>query len=106
MTDKKYSLQNYGALLYSYSKNSFYYKYAAENVRAGKEKFYVPFSNTLKKAQSNIYIIKLFHDNFIATVLQDINEKDIRLYVKNKQIVDTFRQTFGKKISEYINKES
>jgi len=106
MTDKKYSLQNYGALLYSYSKNNFYYKYAAENVRAGKEKFYVPFSNTLKKAQSNIYIIKLFHDNFIATVLQDINEKDIRLYVKNKQIVDTFRQTFGKKISEYINKES
>lgn len=106
MTDKKYSLQNYGALLYSYSKNSFYYKYAAENVRAGKEKFYVPFSNTLKKAQSNIYIIKLFHDNFIATVLQDINEKDIRLFVKNKQIVDTFKQTFGKKISEYINKES
>lgn len=105
MTDKKYSLQNYWALLYSYSKNAFYYKYAAENVRAWKEKFYVPFSNTLKKAQSNIYIIKLFHENFIATIFQDINQKDIRLYVKNKQIVDTFRQFFWPKISKCIQKE-
>ena len=106
MTDKKYSLQNYGTLLYNYSKNAFYYKYAAENVRAGKEKFYIPFSNTLKKAQSNIYIIKLFHENFIATIFQDCNQKDMRLYVKNKQIVDTFRQLFGGKISQAINKKN
>jgi len=105
ITDKKYSLQNYWALLYSYSKNSFYYKYAAENVRAGKEKFYVPFSNTLKKAQSNIYIIKLLHENFIATIFQDINQKDTRIYVKNKDIIETFKQMFWVKISKYINKE-
>ncbi len=104
-TEKKYSLQNYGALLYSYSKNSFYYKYATENVRAGKEKFYVPFSNTLKKAQSNIYILKLFHENFIATIFQDINQKDTRIFVKNKEILDTFRHTFGKKISQYVQQE-
>ena len=105
VTDKKYSLQNYGALLYSYSKNSFYYKYATENVRAGKEKFYVPFSNTLKKAQSNIYILKLFHENFIATIFQDINQKDTRIFVKNKEILDTFRHIFGKKISQYVQQE-
>jgi DNA-binding transcriptional regulator GbsR (MarR family) len=74
-------------------------------VRAGKEKFYVPFSNTLKKAQSNIYIIKLLHDNFIATIFQDTNQKDTRIYIKNKEILDTFRQMFGKKISQYINNE-
>jgi len=102
VSDKSESLHNYGALLYSYSKNSFYYKYASENVRAGKEKFYVPFGNSLKKAQSNIYIIKLMHQNFVSTIFQDVNQKDIRLYVKNKQLVNDFRDKFSSKITAFL----
>jgi hypothetical protein len=32
-------------------------------------------------------ILKLFEENFIATILQDINPKDIRIYVQNKKIL-------------------
>lgn len=101
-TDKAYSLPQYGSILYAYSKNAFYYKYAADNIRAGKEKFYLPFSSTLKKAQSNIYIIRLLHENTISTLLQDRNTKDIRLYIKQKDILDIFKKMRGKQVSQYI----
>ncbi|MBP7841596.1 hypothetical protein KA037_02860 [Patescibacteria group bacterium] len=89
-------------MLYAYSKNAFYYKYAADNIRAGKEKFYLPFSSTLKKAQSNIYIIRLLHENIVSTLFQDWNTKDMRLYIKQKDILDTFKKLRGKQISQYI----
>lgn len=101
-TDKKYSLPQYWSMLYAYSKNAFYYKYAADNIRAGKEKFYLPFSSTLKKAQSNIYIIRLLHENIVSTLFQDWNTKDMRLYIKQKDILDAFKKLRGKQISQYI----
>lgn len=101
-TNKMYSLPHYGWLLYTYSKNAFYYKYASDNIRAGKEKFYLPFSSTLKKAQSNMYIIKLLQENFIAWAFQDINGKDIRLYINQKNIIKVFKETFGTMIKKYI----
>jgi hypothetical protein len=55
---------------------------------------------------SNIHILKLFDQNFLAILFQDINPKDIRIYVKNKKILQVFRDLFGKEISHLVKKKS
>ena len=101
--NKQYSLHQYWSLLYSYSKNTFFYKYAANNIRSGKEKFYLPFRNTIKRVESNMYLIEQFNQTFISMILQDINAKDIKLYVSNNEIIKTFKKFFAKKIKKYID---
>lgn len=88
--------------LYNYSKNVFYYKYAFENVRAGKEKFSLPFKSTFKEVYQNLYILKLFNETFLASILQDINQKDIKVYLQNKDILTLFKLYFGKEISSLV----
>ena len=102
---KNQNLYYYGSLLYNYGKNVFYYKYASENVRAGKQKFFLPYKSNIKNIYSNICILKLFDENFIATIFQDINPKDVRIFIKNKIILDVFRKMFGKEISSLVKKE-
>jgi len=94
----------YSGLLYSYSKNVFYYKYAFENIRAGKEKFQLPFRATFREVYSNPCIIKLFESYAISTVLQDILPKDVKLFVKNQHIIEAFGASVGKSISALVNK--
>lgn len=84
----------YGALLYTYTKNVFYYKYAYDNVRAGKEKFNLPFRSTFKEVYSNVYILKLFDESFLIGLLQDINPRDIKIYLHNKDVIALFRENF------------
>ncbi len=95
----------FSGLLYSYSKNVFYYKYAFENIRAGKDKFHLPFRATFREVYSNICIIKLFESSFIAALLQDILPKDIKLYIKNPTIVAMFAEFFQKQISGLIRQK-
>jgi hypothetical protein len=68
--NKKNTIHYYGSLLYNYGKNVFYYKNISDNVRAGKQKFYLPYKNTSKKIYSNMYIIRMFEENFLATIFQ------------------------------------
>jgi hypothetical protein len=102
LDEKSQNLYYYGSLLYNYGKNVFYYKYASENVRAGKQKFFLPYKSNIKDIYSSICILKLFDENFIATVFQDINPKDIRIFIKNKNILQIFRKMFGERISALV----
>ncbi len=81
----------YGGLLYNYSKNVFYYKYAFDNVKAGKEKFHLPFKSNFKEVYSNMYILKLFDENFLHTVLQDINKKQVKIFVSTPEMLTLFK---------------
>lgn len=74
-------------------------------MRAGKQRFFLPYKSNLKNIYSNICILKLFDENFIATIFQDINPKDVRIFIKNKNIIDIFRNMFGKEISGLVKKE-
>lgn len=103
--NKKNTIHYYGSLLYNYGKNVFYYKNIADNVRAGKQKFFLPYKNTSKNIYSNMHMVRMFDENFLATFLQWINPKDIRLYVNNKNILDEFKKMFAKKISSLAAKE-
>lgn len=96
---KQDALYFYGALLYYYSKNVFYYKYAFENVKAGREKFYLPSKSTFKEVYSNMFILKLFDENFINTILQDINTKTMRVHVSNPAILNMFKNMLWRQIS-------
>lgn len=94
----------YWGLLYNYSKNIFYYKSAFDNVKAWKEKFNLPFMSNFKEIHSNTFLMKLFNENFINTILQDINDKDIKIYIKNKEILNSFKDKYLEKIKEILNK--
>lgn len=50
-----------------------------------------------------MYLIEQFNQTFISMILQDINTKDIKLYVSNNEIITTFKQFFAKKIKKYID---
>ena len=91
LNEKNYTLLYYGGLLYQYGKNVFFYKHTSENVRAGKQKFILPHKTDIKNIYSNISLLKSVAETFIATILQDINPKDIRLYIKNKKIIELFK---------------
>lgn len=92
----------YGWLLYNYSKNVFYYKYAFDSVRAGKEKFNLPFRSTFREVYSNMFILKLFDEDFIWNILQDMNSKDIKIYIQNKEILNMFKDSFWDHISKLV----
>lgn len=103
LDEKNYTLLYYGWLLYQYGKNVFFYKHTAENVRAGKQKFILPSKTDIKNIYSNISLLKSFDETFIATILQDINPKDIRLYIKNKKIIELFKWLIGQEISGMVH---
>lgn len=108
LNDKNYTLVYYGSLLYQYGKNVFFYKHTAENVRAGKQKFTLPKTTPIKNIYSNVSLLKSFDDSALATILQDINPKDIRLYIKNKKIIELFKWLTGDEISlmvKYTDKQ-
>lgn len=91
---KQDALFFYGGLLYNYSKNLFYYMYAYEHIKAGNDSFHLPLRPSTKEVHSNMFILKLFDENFIATVLQDINRKSIQIFVKKQEILDHMKQHF------------
>lgn len=102
---KQDALYYYGGLLYNYSKNVFYYKYAFENVRAGNESFSLPLKSSFKEVYSNMFILKLFDENFINTLLQDINKKSIKIYITNPTILNVFKNLLGDRIAHALSLE-
>lgn len=97
---KKESLYYYGWLLYSYSKNIFYYKYTYENIRAGKENFHIPYKADLREVYNNMYIVKMFNESFVSVLLQDMAPEDIKIYVKDSTVLDSFKELVGDHISD------
>lgn len=104
-TLKQDALFFYGGLLYNYSKNIFYYKYAFDNVRAGHNTFHLPFKAGFKEVYSNMFILKLFDENFVNTILQDINKKTIKIFVTNKEILRMFKNMLGSRVSSMMKAE-
>lgn len=102
---KEKSLYFYWGMLYLYGKNIFYYKYISENVRLGRQRFYLPYKSTSKKTYSNREILRLFEESNLATLLQDIHSKDLKIYSKNKKILSLFKEKYGSKISELSKQE-
>lgn len=100
---KQEVLYYYGALLYTYTKNTFYYQYAYDNIKAGKDVFNLPLKPSSKEVQSNMFILKLFYENSLNILLQDINKKSVKIYINNKKILKLFQKAFAKEISQLVS---
>lgn len=97
------TMQYYAGILFNYTKNTFYYSYAFDSVRSGKAKFQLPIKADLKEIHTNIYILHSFNQQALITILQDINIKDIKIYVKNKEILSSFKKMYSQTISNFLN---
>lgn len=101
---KEKTLQFYWGALYLYGKNIFYYKYISENVKQWRQRFYLPYKSSSKKTYSNPEIIKIFEESCFSTLLQDFNNKDLKIYSKTHKLLELFKKEYGKKISTITKK--
>ena len=99
------TMQYYAGILFNYTKNVFYYNYAFDNIRSGKAKFQLPIKADLKEIHTNMYILHSFNQHALITLLQDINIKDIKIYVKNKDILTSFKKMYSQTISNFLNQD-
>lgn len=95
-----------GWLLYLYWKNVFYYQYAFESIRAWKQSFKLPLKANFKEIYSSPSLIHLLNETAVITLFEDINKKDIKLFIKNNDILEAFKIRFWKQISSLINIKS
>lgn len=97
-TLKQEALQRYGWLLYTYSKNLFYYTSAYEHIRAGKEVFRLPYRSTYKEVYAHMYLLKMFDEHFVYTLFQDFNSASLVITVTQSQVVRNFKHLFQERI--------
>ncbi|MDR0369776.1 MAG: hypothetical protein LBH96_04650 [Candidatus Peribacteria bacterium] len=91
---------------YFYSKNVFYYAYVNTNVRSGKEKFFLPLEKNSKLIKSNVFSLTMFDENALLVLLQDVNPRLTKLYVKNSSLLAWFQKQWSKEISSLIKLKS
>jgi hypothetical protein len=96
------SLHLYGLQQYFYSKNTFFYAFVNKNIRGGKEKFFMPLEHKTPTIKSNVFSLTMFDEMSLLTLLQDVNPKICKLYIKNKAVLDWFQQKYGTMISALI----
>ena len=85
-----------------YEKNVFYYQYVFNHIRSGKESFVLPSHGSSINHHSNVYILQLLNESHWASILQDLSPSGIKLYIKKQDILENFKDTFGKRISSYV----
>jgi hypothetical protein len=99
------SIHLYGLQQYFYSKNTYFYSFVNTNVRSGKEKFMVPLETKTKTIKSNVFSLTMFDEIALLTLLQDVNPKICKLYIKNKALLDWFQKSYASQISPLIKKK-
>ena len=100
------SINFYGLQQYFYSKNLFYYAYVQSNVKSGKEKFFLPQEKTAQLVKSTVFSLSMFDENALVTLLQDVNPRLSKLYVKNAALLEWFQKQWSKEISTLIRLKS
>jgi hypothetical protein len=99
------SIHLYGLQQYFYSRNTYFYNYVQQNVRAGKEKFFMPLTAKIKPIKSNAFSLTMFDENMLLVLLQEINPRISKLYIKNKSLLQRFQTSYGSEISALIKQE-
>ena len=95
-----------GWLLYLYWKNVFYYQYAFESIKSGKQTFRLPTRPLYKEIYSSPALIHFLNESAFINLIEDLNYKDIKLYVRHSKIIDNFKNMFWESISKVLKSES
>ena len=85
-----------------YHKTRFFYEIINNHLRNEKQDSSVPVDGLPKNTSSNLWVLKLHIQGTISAYFQDLNPKDIRLTIKNPQILELFRNKYGSLISERV----
>lgn len=51
-----------------------------------------------------MHMVRMFDVNFLATFVQWINTKDIKLYVNSKNVLEQFKKMFSENIGLIVKK--
>lgn len=97
--ERHHTIQYYAQFFRLYEKNVFYYQYAFNHIRAGKESFMLPSQGSIISHESNLFILQLLNESHWAILLQDINPCEIKLFIKKSEILTVFKDLFGDHIS-------
>lgn len=87
-----------------YSRNSHFYSYVHKAIRSWKEKFMVPWWQKIIDIKTNFFSYFMFYQTSLITLLQDLNPKVIKLYIKDKTLLNRFQSLYGNQISSMIKK--
>lgn len=87
---------------FQYHKSRFYYEYINAQLRNSKQKLMVPVDTMPSDVSSNVQIFWLNIQGAICSFFQDLNVKSTRLTLKNPQLLDLFKEKYGKLISERV----
>jgi hypothetical protein len=76
--------KHFHQLMQLYNKSAFYYGQAYDNIKAGKDKFHLPFKAAVKKHHSPAFLVTHFVEHYVATLFHDVSPKDTKIYVTQK----------------------
>jgi len=99
---KRFSIHYYSALLHQYGKNQYFYRAIFDGVRSGKSSFMLPYIADVKEVYSNATIVKHLDEMAVATLLQDLLAKDIKLSLHQERMLVEFQQLFAFRVSSWI----
>ena len=88
-----------------YHKTRYYYEFINNQLRNDWKNKTLPVGAMPEDTSSNISVLNLHMQGAIAAFFQDLNPKEIRLTIKNPQILTLFREKYGSKISERVKKD-
>lgn len=88
-----------------YHKTRYYYEFINNQLRNDWKNKTLPVGAMPEDTSSNISVLNLHIQGAIAAFFQDLNPKEIRLTIKNPQILTLFREKYGSKISERVKKD-
>ena len=97
------NLHFYGNMLYHYSKNTFYYQHATNQIKEGKYTFHVPFKSQQDRISNNSFVLDMFDETTRATLLWFFITKDITLGIQQKDIISYFNKEYSSTIQSMTN---
>ncbi len=104
--DPEFFAKNYSYfadLTKNYTKNAFYYQFTSDKIKNWKNKITLPTFNIKSEYYwVNKYLIEFFKKDAITVLLQDLNLKDLKLYIKNNELIINFKKNYSEKVSKII----
>lgn len=101
-TKKKGSKSFYDIQHEYYLQNGEYYAQAHKKIRKNAEKSSTHETEKMKLPQSGFFSFELYKQENLLKILQDLNPRLCKLYLKKSNILKWFQETFGEEISQRI----
>ena len=93
-------------MLDNYYTNEFYYRYIFGHVKAGEEEVRIPVNLSNISGYNRDEILSLLMPAFITYLFEDINQKDVKVFVEEVGILEDFQSLYGKKLKKVLSSKN